>query len=261
MAQMTQNINYIPNEPELKDLLDYFKKQIKLELNCHHIGTINSFDSSNQTAQVSINYAKTFLQIDSVGATSVVTSNYPVLVDCPVICLGGGGTGALTFPIAAGDECLLLFNDRDLDNWFSGSSGSAPASGRLHAFSDAVVLVGLRSMGNVIPNYVADAVALQYQGNSIQIAADTVSIQMQSGVTLALDGTGDLQVSLGSGVNFEMDAEGKFKFTNGSGELIASIVQLMNDIQSGLVTTMLGPMPLVMPTFATDLAILQSFKA
>ena len=55
-----QNINLVPNDPHLKDLLDYYKKLLKLEFCCHHIGTIEIFDPLNQTAQISINYQKTF---------------------------------------------------------------------------------------------------------------------------------------------------------------------------------------------------------
>lgn len=150
---MTQNINLIPSQdPGLRDALDYIKKELKLELNCHHIGTIKAFNPLVQTAVVSINYVKTFLQLEDTGLTSVTTQSYPILLDCPVICLGGG-LASLTFPILPGDECLLLFNDRDFDNWYNGSSSSAPATPRLHAFSDAIALVGVRSLANSLPDY------------------------------------------------------------------------------------------------------------
>lgn len=237
-----QNINLTPNEPSLKDLLNYFEKSIKLNLNCHHIGKIITFNSTFQTAQATINYVKTFQQIDSIGNASITTESYPQLIDCPVICLGGG-LGSLTFPITPGDECLILFNDRDLDNWFGGSSSSPPATPRTHAFSDAVILVGLRSMPNVITNYDGSSVSLNLGLNSIKIQ------------------TAKIIASLSTGVTLELDATGKLKITNLTGEFVASLVTLFTDIQNGLVTTMLGPEPLVMPTFATDLAVLQTFKA
>lgn len=255
---VTQNINIIPNNPELKDLLDFFGKDLKLNFNCHHIGNIQVFNSTNQTAQVTINYTKTFLQIDDSGNTSITTQNYPMLISCPVICLGGG-TGSLTFPILPGDECLVLFNDRDLDNWFSGSSSAAPASTRLHSFADAIVLVGLRSLPKVLVNYDTNAVTLQNGVNSVKVydnealitvANNTISLQSDKAI-----------VNLSTGVSLELDATGKLKITNLTGEFVSSLVQLFNDVQTGTVTTMLGPEPLVMPTFTTDLAVLQSFKA
>lgn len=238
---MTQNINLVPNEPHLKDLLDYFGKQLKLDFNCHHVGTIESFDETDQTAKVTINYVKTFLQIDDIGDQVVRTSSYPVLVSCPVVCLGGGG-GALTFPISAGDECLLLFNDRDIDNWFAGSSNSAPATGRLHAFTDAFALVGIRSMPNVLASYSTNSVVLKYHDVKIELFSDKVLITLVSGVT------------------FEYNSSGKLKITNQTTEFVDILNTLFTDIQNGLVTTMLGPEPLQMPTFAADLAKFQSFK-
>lgn len=235
---MTQNINQVPSEPSLSDLWQYWKKQLKLEFQCHHVGTIQSFNPVTQTAQATINYAKTFLQISGVGASSITTSDYPVLVDCPCLVLGGGG-GALTFPISDGDECLIVFNDRDLDNWFAGSSSAAPATGRLHAFSDAIVLVGLRSLANVIVEYDTDAVALTYEGNKIRIYEDKVN------VTLGLTET----------VNLELTAAGKFAVTNETGELLAALVQLFNDVN----TATAGGFPVLMPTFAVDILTLQSF--
>lgn len=241
MQNAPQNINQIPSEPELKDLLDLLEKRIKLGLNCHHIGKIQSFDALTQTAKVTINYTKTFSQINSVGEAKVITANYPTLIDCPVICLGGG-LGSLTFPISSGDECLVLFNDRDIDNWFSGSSSSAPATPRTHAFPDAIILVGVRSLANVLPAYVTDAVTLTYQGNLIQIFSSKVLITLTGGTSL------------------ELDATGKLKITNSTGEFVAALVQLFTDIQNANTNTMLGPQPLIMPTFATDFAKLQSFE-
>lgn len=142
-----------PAEPQLKDVLDQLKKNVFLSLNCHHVGTIQSFDATHQTATVTINYKKTYYQLNPATQLYAPTLiDYPILIDCPVICLGGGPT-ALTFPIAAGDECLVLFNDRDLDNWFAGGAGTGTSTPRLHSFADAIILVGLRSMGHVLSNY------------------------------------------------------------------------------------------------------------
>lgn len=153
MATNTLQQNLVPSEPQLIDLLNLFKKGILLDFNSHHIGTIQSFDATKQVASVTINYVMTNFRFDDVSSVyESYTQSYPVIAQAPVIVLGGGNT-ALTFPIAVGDECLVLFNDRDLDNWFAGSSNSANATLRLHSFSDAVILVGLRSLPNVIMNY------------------------------------------------------------------------------------------------------------
>lgn len=171
----------IPNQPNMKDLLDLLKKDVFLSLNCHAIGTIQSFNANTvaattnspiavgQTARVTINYPKTLFQLNSAGVYQAVQVPYPVLIDCPAIVLGGGNC-ATTYPIAAGDECLVLYNDRDMDNWFVGGAGSPVASSRLHSFSDAIVLVGLNSSANVWDTY--DAVRAVLRGGSAVIGVN-----------------------------------------------------------------------------------------
>jgi hypothetical protein len=73
------------------------------------------------------------------------------LVDVPVVFLGGGGMVA-TFPITTGDEALIIFADRCIDYWFAKGGVQRPAEPRAHDLSDAIALVGPRSLAKVIPN-------------------------------------------------------------------------------------------------------------
>lgn len=165
-----------PAEPRLKDVLDQLKKNIFLSFNCHHIATVQKFDETNQTATVTINYKKTYYKLNQVtGIYDPTLIDYPVLADCPVIVLGGG-PASLTFPIEAGDECLVLFNDRDLDTWFQGASGGAVATPRLHSFADAIILVGLRSLANSLDAYDLTRAVLQYGSTLVGVGESLVKI-------------------------------------------------------------------------------------
>ena len=167
-------------EPALKDVLDQLKRDIFLSMNCHHVGTVQSFNAATQTVTATINYKKTFYQLNATtGVYSPVLVDYPLMVDCPVICLGGGA-GALTFPISQGDECLVMFNDRDIDNWFSGGGGAGVATPRAHAFADGIVLVGLRSLGNVLSGYDMTRVVLKNGTTSVGLSATLVKIANNS---------------------------------------------------------------------------------
>lgn len=136
----------------LKDALDLFGKNLSTSINCHAIGTIQSFDSTKQTAQVAISYTKTIFQYDSdLGSYQPVSIPYPVLVDCPCVVISGGAF-FLNLPIQTGDGCYVLFNDRDMDNWFSGQDGVPVNTARTHSFADGVVLVGLNPPGNAFPS-------------------------------------------------------------------------------------------------------------
>lgn len=175
---LTSNVklNQTPSNPTLKDLIDLVKKDILLSLNAHHVGTVRQFDSATQTATVSINYKKTLFQPNAVtGAYEAQALDYPLVLECPVIVLGGG-TAALTFPILPGDECLVLFNDRDLDNWFQGNVGAAVATGRLHSFSDGIVLVGLRSTPNILLDYDTTRAALRNGETVVGVGLERVLI-------------------------------------------------------------------------------------
>lgn len=130
-------------EPDLLMLLDLKIRDMLTSLNCHQVGSIQSFNSSKQTATVSLN-----VKLSLAGSIK----DYPLLVDVPVFVLGGGDR-VVTLPIRKGDTCLVLFNDRDVDDWFSTGSPAVPSSGRLHDLSDGLALVGFRSAANPVINY------------------------------------------------------------------------------------------------------------
>jgi hypothetical protein len=162
--------NRIQPQYSLRDLLDLVKKELMLTLNCHAIATVQSFDATKQTVTATLSYKQAYEQRDPrSGKYSTVLMNYPLLIDCPAIVLGGGG-GALTFPIAAGDDCLILFNDRDMDNWFAGAANGDLASSRLHSMADGIALVGIRSLQNSLEDYDEERVALAYNGGKIGVS-------------------------------------------------------------------------------------------
>lgn len=241
------NQNQIPNDPELKDLLDLFRKDIFLHLNCHAIAKIQSFNQLTQSATATVNYKKTFFEPNTfTGVYDQKLVDYPILVDCPVMFLGGGGT-SITFPVENGDDCMVFFNDRDMDNWYKGSSSSPNATPRLHSFSDGIILVGLRSLNNVILNFDTDGIALRTRDGltKIKVFTDGSKITLEAGPFMKM----------------VIKPDGTISITNGITEFVSALDQLFKDVQSGLVTTLLGPQPLVMPTFAVDLLKFETFKS
>jgi len=86
-----------------------------------------------------------------------------VLTRVPVQ-VAGGGSFALSFPIKQGDECLLIFGDRSIDNWFIKGGDQDPVDLRRHALSDAVAIVGIRSKPSKLADYDGDRAVLGKQG-------------------------------------------------------------------------------------------------
>jgi hypothetical protein len=92
------------------------------------------------------------------GAQSFVS--LPVLVDVPVVWPSGGGF-TMTFPIAAGDECLVVFSSRCIDGWWSLGGTQNPPEIRMHDLSDGFCLPGPKSVPNVIGGISTDSVQIR----------------------------------------------------------------------------------------------------
>ena len=197
----------IPGKVNLDELLKLERKETFLSIFCHAIGTVQSFNSDKQTVSATINYKQTLIRLDPSSGTYVpVLLDYPVLVDCPAIFLGGGDCSQ-TFPVKKGDECLVLFNDRDIDGWFSGSVNNPPPTPRAHSISDGIIIVGIRSLGNVLKNF------------------DTERAVLRNGTTLV--GVGPSLIKL---------ANNQHTFNNLMQELVSDVKDLVSAVQALTVT-------------------------
>ncbi len=180
MPAPEQNQNLFPQNPEMADLLTLYRKQILTDFMCHHIGIIQSFDPETQTGTATVAYKKTLFAPDAMKVVRAKYLDYPVLTDCPVVFLGGGD-GFLTFPVEEGDECLLIFNDRSLNNWFEGNQGAPLDSGRLHSLSDGIILCGIRSKPKAIPDFDMERARLQKGTATVAVGKeDKVLVENES---------------------------------------------------------------------------------
>lgn len=171
MVDQTPIQNLIPNgEPQLDDLLRLWKKDILLSFNCHAIAKVGEFFPDEQTVTVTLAYKQTFFRQNADGSYTPQLVDYPTIVKAPLVVIGGGGTGAVTFPIAAGDDCLICFNDRDIDGWAAGQNTAAPPSNRLHSFADALVIVGPRQ--NPLEDYDTERAVLRYKNARVGVGKD-----------------------------------------------------------------------------------------
>lgn len=68
----------------------------------------------------------------------------PLMPDVPVVWQGAGGF-TLTLPVAAGDECLVVFASRSIDAWWQDGGVQPALDARMHDLSDGFALIGPRS--------------------------------------------------------------------------------------------------------------------
>lgn len=154
--------------PNLGNVIDARIRAALLASNCHAIGVVTAFDAASQTASVQIALQRNIPQpnptqkVDPTAAQFIyVATPYPLLTNVPVACWGGGGC-SLTFPVKAGDEGLVCFNDRCFDSWFAtGTTATPPNVARAHDLSDGIILVGIRSTPNFLTGYSTTDAVLQ----------------------------------------------------------------------------------------------------
>lgn len=158
---MAENITN-PNAPDLTALFEQHKRDVQKSINCVQIGIIQSFDHEKQKATIQI-ALKQITSVDSIGNKTY--TEYPLLIDCPVMVLFGG-VDFMSMPIVEGDNCIVLFNDREIDNWFTNGGVQAPTSSRVHDISDGIAIVGIRPLTNSIATYLANGIRLSHGGGS-----------------------------------------------------------------------------------------------
>jgi hypothetical protein len=138
-------------------------------------GIIQSFDPVAQTVVVQPAIQERVTNPD-------LTQNWatlPLLLDVPIVLPRAGGF-AITMPITAGDECLVIFSDMCIDAWFSNSGVQNQIERRRHDLSDAFAIIGIWSQPNVLSSYSTTSMQMRNVSGSsyISIANDgTVTVK------------------------------------------------------------------------------------
>lgn len=161
----------------LKNLLDRFEKNLLSELNCVKVGKIKTFYSSKQTADIEID-------------------GYPQISDVPVHFISGANF-SIQVPIEAGDDCIVLFCDTDLDNWVQNGSQSPAFASDLHGLNGAVCLVGLKNLTTKIDDYITNGVRIKYKGTVLEINDNGVFVDGNLSVTGDIVSTGKMEAGNG----------------------------------------------------------------
>lgn len=164
-------------DPDLSDLLFLHKRDIFFSLNCVKVGKINSFDPATKTAEVQILFKRLLPNNQAVSLQP--------LLNCPVFTLQGGGA-YVQMPIQAGDNCLVLFSDRALDDWFENGSESVPSAARFHDLSDGIALVGLNSLTSGAPDTPTDKMVLTYRGQTVELSGAGIALEESAGAEINL---------------------------------------------------------------------------
>ncbi|EJH5754909.1 hypothetical protein NED27_001323 [Escherichia coli] len=133
-------------------------------------GIVQSFNPD--TVTVVVQPAIKGYEPDSNGINQSTT--LPLLVDVPVVFPRGGGC-TLTFPVKAGDECLVVFADRCIDFWWQSGGIQEPVDERMHDLSDAFCIVGPQSQAKKIGGISTSAVELRSDDGETKLSLNPAS--------------------------------------------------------------------------------------
>ena len=183
------NLYDINAEKSLQQVLSKLTNSIKTSIHCVKIGEIISFDKTDQTASVRVLH----IMDENYNTRLEEQVEYPVLGKVPVVIMGGGGT-YISHPISAGDQCLLLFCDYMIDNWWVSGTAQPSIVPRKHDIADPIAIVGLNATPKAIQEY-SNYLKLQYSTESNIIIGESIDVNNE---TINLNGnttnTGTMEI-------------------------------------------------------------------
>lgn len=109
-------------------------------------GLVTSADLAAQTVSVQPSIMGSVT--DRVG--NKVNQPLPLLINVPIVWPRGGGF-ALTFPVKAGDEVLVVFASRCIDSWWQSGGIGVPIESRMHDLSDGFAILAPTSQPKKLP--------------------------------------------------------------------------------------------------------------
>ncbi|HGM5304559.1 TPA: Gp138 family membrane-puncturing spike protein [Serratia marcescens] len=167
---ITNNERQDSPELVLKAVVDSLSTSLRVAMP----GIIQSFDASAVTATIQPAVKASVRQSDGVLSSVAL----PLLVDVPVVFPRGGGI-TLTFPVAAGDECLVVVADRCIDYWWQNGGVQEPVDQRQHHLADAFALVGPQSQVKKISGISTSAAQFRSDDGSTYLEIDPATKKMK----------------------------------------------------------------------------------
>lgn len=196
--------------PDLSQLLIEFEENLLSKFNCCKIGKIIKFYPEDKTADI---------QILSKKEINGTLYDYPLLSKCLII------GDKITQPVLINDNCIVLFNDFNIDSYFETGTSQQPYNNRKHDLSDGIAILGVNSLVNKI-EYDNNNIVLNYQ-SSIKIG-ENINLQANNNINITNN-----QASI------EEDNSGLIAIKNNQ----QSLFTILNTFLTGLLNLKTGTSP------------------
>lgn len=222
--------------PELADVVEQIVDHQLMGMNTCMPAVIESYDPATRTCSV-----KPALKRKYENGTLV---ERPLISDVPVM-FNQGGKFSITYPLKRGDDVLLIFSQRSLEQW-KGSTGIVdPKDSRKFHLSDAICIPNNPRPSKNVNTADANKTLIQDDKSIIEMSEDGTVVIKNGNGSITLAATGKITCNA-NGKLMEVDVNGKFKF-EGTHNLLEQLILLAQNLQTAQVLTALGPQNILPP--------------
>lgn len=201
-------------EADLSEISQLLKDSVMSNLNCHNIGRIIEFDSATQTCTVELMQIKQFNDQAFIPAP---------ITQVPLI-IYGSDNSYITLPNPVGSICLLLFLDRNIDNFLETGEQYMPETSRMHDFTDAVALTTFKTLANPIEKYDDNAITMYYKTIINDVLYEAVIKNAGNAINLKMtNGNNYSQINIASKIKIENNNQSLYT-------LIGNLITAINNI-------------------------------
>lgn len=172
---------------------------IMFRIRCAIPAIIQSYDPGTNTVEAQPAIRERLVEEDG----SIRYLNLPLLINVPVA-FPSSGSASITFPIGKGDECLIIFSDLAIDNFWTSGSVQNPIEVRRHDLSDGIAIpcslsvTKARGAGHGM-NIQGSPVTMKSGQSSVEVSATIIKV-IQGETSVTVDGTSTVLRAAGTSI-------------------------------------------------------------
>lgn len=146
-------------------------KKVNFNLRCCIPGVIQQYDPKTNTASIQPAIREEIVNEDN----TVQYMNLPILVNVPII-FPSCSIGSIKLLLKQGDECLVLFSDLSIDNFWKYANVQNPIEVRRHDLSDGIAIPCVLSQPNT-KSFSGTGIEIECGSSKIEIGKDEITFK------------------------------------------------------------------------------------
>lgn len=150
---------------------DMLANQINIQMHNAIPCIVQKYDAEQNTVD-----CKPAIRERMAGADGQVSYvEFPLLINVPVV-FPSTANSHIIFPIEKNDECLVIFSDLSIDNFWLKGSVQNPIENRRHDLSDGIAIPCNLSLPKKVPN--GNYLEVQYRNTKIQMNGSEITFSL-----------------------------------------------------------------------------------